>query len=315
LIAALVLATSCSTRIPVDDFPPEQARVVDPRLSNPEDLPPISFSLIETAHGSTLEALFFRGGGWFTGRRVSHTVALVRHPQGLLLIDTGLGEDIERQFAAEMPWALRLLMSFDEARSANSQLKAAGLDPTEVSDLLLTHLHWDHAGGIEDFPQAEVWHPQQGIDEAISTAEDESAFFLSQLDSPSIRWHPFLFDDEPYETFPVSKDFYGDGSIVLVPMPGHTETSLGIFLNLQDGRRFLFSGDTTWALEGFLRPSHKFKVARWLVDLDKEALAGTIVRVYRLLQRLPELTIVPTHDGRAQEGLAHFPAFEGTVYP
>lgn len=315
LLAAFFLALSCSTAIPVDRYPVQQPRAVDGRLSELSALPPVSFSLIETAHGSTLDAFFVRGGSWFSGRRISHTVAVVRHPQGLLLIDTGLGREIEEQFSQEMPWALRWLTAFERPVAARDQLHAAGIEPEDVRDLLLTHLHWDHAGGIKDFPWARVWHPQQGIDEALNLADDDSAFFLSQIDGPAIQWQPFAFADGPYESFPASHDFYGDGTIVLVPMPGHTETSLGVFLNLRDGRRFLFSGDTTWALEGFERPAHKFCVSSWLVDLDQERLATSIVRVHRMLLEVPNLWVIPTHDSAAQEGVAHLPHFEGASSP
>jgi len=315
LVAALPLLLSCSTVIPIDRYPPQQTRAVDSRLNQPDKLPPVSFSILETAHASTLEAFFVRGGSWFRGRRISHSVVVVRHPQGLLLIDTGLGQEIEQQFAEEMPWTLRWLTSFENPAPARDQLQAAGIHPSEVREILLTHLHWDHAGGIKDFPQARVWHPQEGIEEALAIADEDSAFFLSQIDGPDIQWQSFGFPDGPYESFPASKDFYGDGTIVLVPMPGHTATSLGVFLNLRDGRRFLFSGDATWALEGFQRPSHKFCVSSWLVDLDQEMLATSIVRVHRLLQEIPSLHVVPTHDSAAQEGLAHLPLFEGAGSP
>ncbi len=49
--------------------------------------------------------------------------------------------------------------------------------------------------------------------------------------------------------FDESLDLFGDGRLVLVPLPGHTPGSVGLFVTLDSGRRLFFSGDTSWRLE------------------------------------------------------------------
>src|SRR5262249_38058217 len=48
-----------------------------------------------------------------------------------------------------------------------------------------------------------------------------------------------------------------DGSVALAPLPGHTTGSTGVFVNLRSGKRYLFTGDLTWALEGFKLPAER----------------------------------------------------------
>jgi glyoxylase-like metal-dependent hydrolase (beta-lactamase superfamily II) len=308
LISMLSLAAvACSSRIDVKQYPSAQLFTEDPRLATPSRLPNVELQLIDTGSNSTLEAFLFRGGRWFTSRELTFPAALVRHPRGLLLIDTGLGPEIDQQFDENMPWLLKPLMDYEKGADAHTALSQAGVDPRSVKHILLTHLHWDHAGGLESFPEAEVWFPEAGLSEATALANDEAAYFLDQFDADTIRWHFHDFPDGAYENFAKSFDFFGDGSVVLVPMPGHTSASLGVFVNLPNGERYLFSGDTTWSLEGFQRPSHKFWLSCWLVDHDRELMELPIVQVFHLMQRYPQLHVVPSHDAHAQKHLPHLP--------
>lgn len=298
---------SCSTRIDISPYPSARVFLSDPRLEQPSELPELRLSLIHCGSNSTLEAFLFRGGSWFRSRPLTFPAVLLQHPKGDLLIDAGLGPDIDHQFDEEMPFLLKPLMAFEAGPDPRSALEQAEIDPNSIRHILLTHLHWDHAGGIESFPEAKVWHPEEGLREAQHLAPEESAYFREQFDDPNIRWSFHDFPDGPYENFHRSFDFYGDGSIVLVPMAGHTATSLGVFVNLPNGQRYLFSGDTTWSVEGFQRPSHKFWLSRWLVDADVETLEYAIVQVHLLMQRYPELRVIPSHDLHAMDGLPSLP--------
>jgi glyoxylase-like metal-dependent hydrolase (beta-lactamase superfamily II) len=109
---------------------------------------------------------------------------------------------------------------------------------------------------------------------------------------------------------PDPSTFYGDGSIVFVPLPGHTPGSIGMFVNLRSGKRFFFIGDLTWALEGVELPAERPWISRKLVDRDEAQVRASIIKVHRLSKRYPELVIVPAHDRRVYDRIANFPGFE-----
>jgi glyoxylase-like metal-dependent hydrolase (beta-lactamase superfamily II) len=108
----------------------------------------------------------------------------------------------------------------------------------------------------------------------------------------------------PYLGFPCSHDVYGDGSIVVVPSPGHTPGSVIIFLSLPTGKRYAMVGDLVWQLEGITLREERPWISRSWGDLDAEGTRENLLRVIALKERLPELVMVPAHDVR---GFAEMP--------
>jgi len=106
------------------------------------------------------------------------------------------------------------------------------------------------------------------------------------------------FEPTPYETFDESTDLYGDGSVVVVPLRGHTPGSVGIFLTLSPTLRLFYVGDAVDEERGFEERVGKSLILR---DSDNDmALANQIVgRLSELHEKVPELTIVPAHGRSA----------------
>jgi glyoxylase-like metal-dependent hydrolase (beta-lactamase superfamily II) len=109
----------------------------------------------------------------------------------------------------------------------------------------------------------------------------------------------FSWDSGPYETFDRSHDVFGDGSVVLVPLPGHTPGSIGVFLDSVRHRRLLFVGDAAWSNRAIEIPSHKLAPFSKIADQDTSVLADTLWRLHHLHELDPSILMVPTHDGLA----------------
>ncbi len=307
LVAGCLLG--CDKPIDPAAYPLNPDLIVEPDGSG---LPSVGLALLHTGDQVSLDAFAYEGGSWMRSRAFVHSAVLVQHPRGSLLFDTGLGRDVDAQVSADMPAYVRPLMKYTEREPAVDQLRKAGIDPESIGRIYLSHLHWDHASGIEDFPHARILTAREEQLAAQDPANSD-VYLASQFDAKSVRWGSVEFIEQPYMGFQRSHDVFGDGSVVMVPMFGHSPGSIGMFVNLPGGRRFLFSGDTTWALEGFTRPAGKFLVASKLVDYDPGATRREIARVHRLMEYFPKLVVVPAHDFDVQQRLGFFPDFIATA--
>ena len=264
----------------------------------------IAFSLIKTGHTHAQAGMVYSGGSFFQKLEINHVAVLVQHLRGSFLFDSGLGKDIAAQYQQDMPWWAKPSFYYEPpVNPARTQLDQAGI---AVPRIILSHSHWDHASGLVDFPEAEVW----------ITAEERNwdrqhpgfpGAFPSQVGSPSIQWHTYALEDKPCFGFPRSLDLFGDGSAVLLPLPGHTPGAVGLLLTLASGKQYLFCGDTVWSAQALKDASPKSFLASLIADNDREGTQRAIDLLHKLMLQHPGLVVMPAHDAALQDTLGYFP--------
>ena len=226
---------------------------------------------------------------------IVHAAYRVQHPGGSFLIDAGLGSDAEEDLQRFPPLA-RVAFEWRDEGSLQRSLGAAGWPHFDF--VLLTHAHWDHTSGLRDlFQPTVVMGP--GELEFVRAFPAEATPTVMPDHLAGARIATFAWDGPPYEELPASHDWFGDGSVVLVPLPGHTPGSIGVFLDHVHGRRLLFVGDAAWSREAIEDPSHKIAPLSDLTDRDPATLSQTLWRLHHLHARLPDVVMVPAHDERA----------------
>ena len=264
--------------------------------SSPAVSDSVTFFLLPTAEGQTREMYTISGGAFSTPFTLIYGAVLVRHGHDAFLFDTGLGEQVDNQFEQDMPWWARPFFEYEKQQSVRKQLEADSTLPRPTR-IFLSHGHWDHAGGLVDFPDLPVWVPQQEYD--FIHSEGPPAVFPSQFTLPDSQWHIYDFEAKNYAGFEHSLDLYGDGSVVLVLMGGHTPGSVGLFINRSHGRNYLFPGDLVWNHDQIDRQKGKFWLSRLLADYDSERVDEVIRKLHDLLIKQPALQIIPAHDARS----------------
>jgi glyoxylase-like metal-dependent hydrolase (beta-lactamase superfamily II) len=246
--------------------------------------------------GVTLRSAAFgyRGGSFFDEREFSMAALLIRHPRGDLLVDTGFGREIDAQFRL-MPWPFRVTTRYTRGRSAAEQLAATGYDRARLRGILLTHAHWDHVSGVPELAGT----PVLVTGEEHRFIREGGAVTAIARSLPDVRYEEYGFEGGAYLDFPSSHDVHGDGSIVVVPAPGHTPGSVIVFVTLPAGRRLALVGDLVWQLEGISLREERPWLLRRLADWNPAGVRENILRMAALAAGLPELEIVPAHDARA----------------
>ena len=313
LIAALLIALIASL---IYSFSPRQIDVKEYQAEattfhpsvNSNTLPNLTLSLIKCGKMMSKQVFVYRGGNWSENYDSGMAAVLVRHPKMTFLFDTGFGVNVDEHIKT-IPSLMQALTKYDKESSAAAQLKDHGIDPAGITMAIISHSHWDHISGLEDFPNAEAWFSREEADYIQTLPPGE---LVKQM-GDKLKLHTFETSGPPYENFDRSFDLFGDGSIVLVPLPGHTPGSIGMFVNLRPGKRLFFIGDLTWAIEGVQLPAERPWMSRKLVDRDEEGVRRSIAKVHELMKRYPEMVIVPAHDRRIHDKIAVFPAFEGEL--
>jgi len=176
-------------------------------------------------------------GGWFRrGKLVSHCL-LVESSNGLVLIDTGLGQkdvsERKRRLSAAYRTLFRPQLMLEE--TALSQVRALGHDPRDVRHVVVTHLDADHAGGLADFPEAKVHVFRPELEHIRNpTKSDRQRFSFAQFEHDP-KWVEHEEGGDTWFGFSSIRAIPGvDAEILLIPLVGHSRGHTGVAVKRGD---------------------------------------------------------------------------------
>lgn len=279
-----------------DPFPGGRTKAtvaVEPMLGGEVQFPAASFEAPGGRfQGLKVMGLTRRSRGWL---RVPCPAFLITHPTaGRVLVDTSLHPSIaskpQANFGRLLSWYAR--PRIEPGRDLSSQLRERGIDPREIPLVVMTHLHFDHASGISEYPNATF---------VISAAEWAAATAGGRAVLRGYRpaHYDYVFDYrllsydgpriESYSTFGRTFDLFGDGSIRLAFSPGHTLGHQSVIARLRE-RDFVIAGDSVYTirqLEGGPVQPRPHDPHTWRRSLQELQLFH---------RQYPQAVIVPGHD-------------------
>ena len=174
------------------------------------------------------------------------TAFVVEHPQARFVVDPGVCLDVEQRAIAQLPAVLRMAVRPPAGTVATVDSLRAH-DPGPLDFALPTHAHWDHVCGLLDLPDLPV-HLHRTERHWIESGPIAPAGGVRD----ALRNHPVIeyeLDGPPVLTFTASHDLFGDGTVVLVDLAGHTPGSIGVLAHTRQGR-VLLAGDAAWSWVG-----------------------------------------------------------------
>lgn len=259
------------------------------------------------------ECMVLRGGR-LGPREFPSLVVLLEHPEhGRMLFDVGYSERFHaatRSFPERLyAWVTPVTVAPEDC--ARSQLAARGIAPADIGTVVLSHLHGDHVAGLGDFPGARLvvsraaWQAIAGSGRWRAVRQGYLRALLPHDFQERARWIEDLQDILPRPGlggFGLGRDLFGDGSFVLVELPGHAPGHFGAsFLDARRGETFLLA-DAAWTRESLAswRPPHRLAD---LVAWDPPRMRDTLRKLVALRAERPELVMVPSHCARTIEAL------------
>lgn len=263
-------------------------------------LPAVEVQFLRCGSVTIPEPVAVRGSFSLAPCMIAYSGVLVRHPRATFLYDTGLCSNIFRFLAGQPLFFRKTLANFDFVQSLRSHLVQQELDLADLDFALLSHLHWDHVSGIPDIPGVPLRVNRVEYDAAQLGLLDANAGLVRHLMGKN-PIELFEMNGPAYEGFRSSYDLFGDGSVVLVPLPGHTAGNTGMFINRANGQRLFLLGDAAWVAQNYLRPATMHPFIWSKVTSDDATARQTLIDLYHFARRQPEVTMLAMHDAALQE--------------
>ncbi len=237
--------------------------------------------------------------GLMPPRLVAHCL-LVEGEDGLTLVDTGFGTgDVADPRRLGRPFTAVIGARFDPAETALAQVQALGFSASDVRRIVVTHLDLDHAGGLGDFPDAQVHvHADELAAARRPTARERARYIAAQwAHGPSWVEHRA---DQGESWFGFESVSVIDDGLVLVPLKGHTRGHSGVGVRRPNGDWLLHAGDAYFFHGEKEQPPScppGLRAFQRLVEIDHRSRVENQERLRRLhADHSDEVTVFSAHD-------------------
>lgn len=207
---------------------------------------------------------------------------LIQTGAATVLIDTGMSRDALDGTLDLRPRMVPL--GGDDAYITN-RLATIGVRPADVTHVIATHFHFDHAGGLADFAHATIVAQRAAVEAARTNSPREQA----AVSTPGLRWH--LVD--------------GDSDLLpgvrLIRTDGHVVGHQAVLVTTERSGQFLLAIDTIYS-------GAQLAADDWGAYGDQEAARASARRVQQLAAETGA-TLVYGHDSNQWDSLIHAPEF------
>ena len=257
------------------------------------------FWLFHCGYVGVPEGVIVDGAPMRGTRRLPFLAALAFHSElGPILVDAPFGHEGSRNMGVIYGALLqRTAQVFKPSWSIIPRIEQLGWRASEVNHILMTHLHFDHTGGMK-----ELGHARFHLDQAEWSYASKLSRVGGLLNGYAVGdWRalgsrieklslPAYFDREDS-----GHDVFGDGSVFAHSLPGHSPGHTGYRFVMTDGREVFFLGDAVFHIDQV----RKGRGLGWFPNTfgaDVRRANYTLDELRSFHDARPEVTLLCAHD-------------------
>jgi N-acyl homoserine lactone hydrolase len=206
---------------------------------------------------------------------------VIEHPHGLVLFDSGVHPALRTDPRGRLGDAAdAFAVEMDADQDVVSQLARLDLRPTDISAVVQSHLHFDHAGGLEFLAHVPVYVQDAELRFARNPPIYQQDIYVQADFAHDLDWH----------TLDGDHDLFGDGAIRIISTPGHTAGHQSLLVAL-DSRPILLMADASY----LLRTMRDRRLPAGAVVWSPDAMVSSWLRIEQL-ERETGAELVCTHE-------------------
>lgn len=230
--------------------------------------------------GHCINRLGFAYRGYSFKKRIFPSgVFLIEHTKGYVLFDTGYSTDIYR--TGVKGWLYRRLNPTHVRKDEElvAQLQRDGISANDITYIIVSHLHPDHIGGLKSFTKSKIIVSKDTLQTLRNPSFTDlifSTLLPKQLNSQVMELESMGLKQCSVKLLK-GYDLFGDGSIVISYLEGHTHGHLGALI----ADNILLAGDACWGGD-LLEASKNMRLPIKLIHRNQASFLDTI----DLLQKL-----------------------------
>ena len=205
---------------------------------------------------------------------------VITHPDGTVLFDSGVHPQMGTDPVARLgPAAASFEVLMTEDDTVDRRLASIGMKPTDIDLVAQSHLHFDHAGGLEWLTHAPVLVQREELSFALDPPVYQHLIYVRGDYEHELNWQELDGDH----------DIFGDGRLVLLSTPGHTKGHQSLMVRLDSGQTVILLADAAYLLAKMRERA--LPALLWSPD----AMVASWERL-EALEREHEAMLIATHD-------------------
>lgn len=253
--------------------------------------PDIKLYAMSCGHLEMTDLALFANSGQLDGQPGEMPVPcfLIRHPDGDLIWDAGLPDSIAPGDNGQTREGLTMTIPVTFA----DQLETLGLTAEDIEYFAPSHSHFDHIGNVYQLTSSKLLIQQVEYDWMFGEGV-ETGVVIPEMVEPMRGMEKTFYTGE--------HDVFGDGSVVIIPMPGHTPGHAVLKVSLANSGNYFLVGDLYHLAVS--REDKLVPVFNWDADQTLESMAALEARVAK-----DGGTVVIEHDPPTWESLPRVPEY------